>query len=174
MTQLDHSKDAVKISETRRKINEKVTDFIKSTDDYQTSYRPSLVTLLRSRNSSWMVVTSDVLLSGPHLGGWAWPVLKFTSENGTFDGDLKHGKSRFPRSLYKTTTLCNNYNKTSAFLSSSGVLYAHSFPCLSMSFCLQICHFNLDHRFLTYANRDLIFNQVKNMIKRFENLLLSL
>lgn len=52
MTQLDHSKDAVKISETRRKINEKVTDFIQSTDDYQTSYRSSLVTLLRSRNSS--------------------------------------------------------------------------------------------------------------------------
>lgn len=105
MTQLDHSKDAVKISETRRKLNEKVTYFIKSTDDYQTSYRSSLVTLLRSRNSSWMVVTSDVLLSGPHLGGWAWPVLKFTSENGTFDGDLKHGRSRFPRSLYKTTIL---------------------------------------------------------------------
>lgn len=142
----------------------------KLTDDYQTSYRPSLVTLLRSRNSSWMVVTSDVLLSGPHLGGWAWPVLKFTSENGTFDGDLKHGKSRFPRSLYKTT-LCNNYHKTSAFLRSSGVLYAHSFPCLSRSFC----HFYHDHtRFLTYASRELLFNQVKNMIKRFENLLLSL
>lgn len=142
MTQPDHSKDAVKISETRRKINEKVTYFIKSTDDYQTSYRSSLVTLLRSRNSSWMVVTSDVLLSGPHLGGWAWPVLKFTSENGTFDGDLKHGRSRFPRSLYKTT-LCNNYQKTSAFLHSSGVLYAHSFPCLSRSFC----HFYHDQVF---------------------------
>lgn len=41
---------------------------------------------------------------------------------------------------------------------------------LSRSFC----HFYHDHRFLTYASRELLFNQVKNMIERFENLLLSL
>ena len=43
------------------------------------------VILLRSRNSSWMVVTSEVELSGDHLG--ECPVLdrRFTSENGIPD-----------------------------------------------------------------------------------------
>lgn len=46
-------------------------------------------------------------------------------------------------------------------------------PFLSLSI-KSFCHFYHDHRFLTYAKRELLFNQVKNMIKRFENLLLSL
>ena len=45
-----------------------------------TSYLGSPVARLRAINSSCMVVTSDVLLSGPQRGGWGIRVLRFTSE----------------------------------------------------------------------------------------------
>ena len=51
-----------------------------------------------SLNSICMVLTSDVLLSGPHRGGWACPVLRFTSEKGTLEALPKHGSSLSPRS----------------------------------------------------------------------------
>ena len=40
---------------------------------------------LRSLNSSWMVVTSEVELSGLHLGAWPSRVFRFTSEKGIPD-----------------------------------------------------------------------------------------
>lgn len=63
-----------------------------------TSNFGSPVQRLRSRNSSWIVVTSDVLLSGLHLGEWAFRVARFTSEYGTPESELKHGSNRVPKS----------------------------------------------------------------------------
>ena len=54
----------------------------------------------RSRNSSWIVVTSDVLESGPHRGAWALPVDRLTSEKGTGDFEEKAGSRRSPISIY--------------------------------------------------------------------------
>jgi len=49
-----------------------------------------------------MVVTSDTVLSGPHLGAWALPVRKFTSDSGTADADdVRAGISRFAMSICK-------------------------------------------------------------------------
>lgn len=45
-----------------------------------TSYFLSPVIRLKSRNSSCIVVTSEVLLSGPHRGAWAFPVRRLMSE----------------------------------------------------------------------------------------------
>ena len=56
------------------------------------------VIIVRSRNSSWIVLTSETELSGPHSGAWAWPVYKLTSENGIWESLLKQGRRRSPNS----------------------------------------------------------------------------
>lgn len=68
----------------------------------RTSNFGSPVQRLRSRNSSWIVVTSEVLLSGLHLGEWALRVARFISEYGTPESELKHGSNRVPKSTWKT------------------------------------------------------------------------
>lgn len=89
-----------------------------------TLYFGSPVILERSLNSICMVVTSEVLLSGPHLGAWALPVRKFTSENGTREGELKHGNSLFPRSVCKRHLTLLYLVMTKFSLFSSQVIYA--------------------------------------------------
>ena len=59
-----------------------------------TAYFFSPVILERSLNSICMVVTSDVLLSGPQRGAWALPDSRLTSEYGTLDLELKQGSKR--------------------------------------------------------------------------------
>ena len=54
---------------------------------------------LRSRNSNWIVVTSEVLLSGLHFGECALRVARLTSEKGTPESELKQGRSRVPKSI---------------------------------------------------------------------------
>ena len=46
-----------------------------------------------------MVLISDTELSGPHSGAWELPLLRLMSENGTFDGLLKHGSNLSPNSF---------------------------------------------------------------------------
>lgn len=66
-----------------------------------TSKVGSPVERLRSRNSSWMVVTSEVVESAFHLGGWAFFVPRLTSEYGTPEDVLKLGKRSKPSSSCK-------------------------------------------------------------------------
>jgi hypothetical protein len=63
-----------------------------------TSNFGSPVQRLRSRNSNWIVVTSEVLLSGLHFGEWALRVARFTSEYGTPESESKHGSNLVPKS----------------------------------------------------------------------------
>ena len=70
-----------------------------------TAYLGSPVSLVKSRNSSWIVVTSEVLESGPHRGACALPVLRLTSEYGIADFDENAGRRRSPRSI------CDNFNE---------------------------------------------------------------
>lgn len=67
-----------------------------------TSKVGSPVERLRSRNSSWIVVTSEVVESAFHLGGWAFLVPRLTSEYGTPDEVLKLGKRSKPNSSCKS------------------------------------------------------------------------
>ena len=53
--------------------------------NHLTWYLTSPVMWVKSRNSNCNVVTSETELSDPHRGGWASPVLRLTSENGTPD-----------------------------------------------------------------------------------------
>lgn len=64
-----------------------------------TSYFGSPVARLKSLNSNWMVVISDVLLSGDHFGACAFLVNKLTSENGIPDSDSKHGNNLSAKSV---------------------------------------------------------------------------
>lgn len=65
-----------------------------------TSKMGSPVKRLRSRNSSWIVVTSEVVESAFHLGGCAFFVPKLMSEYGTPEEVLKLGNIRKPNSNY--------------------------------------------------------------------------
>lgn len=68
-----------------------------------TWYCASWLRRLSSLNSSWMLVTSASVLSVVHRGGWAVPFPMLTSENGIFEGVLKAGINRDPRSFFKWT-----------------------------------------------------------------------
>lgn len=59
----------------------------------------SRVMRLKSRNSSWIVVTSLVELSGDHFGECAIIVAGLTSEKGIPDGELNAGIKRLPISV---------------------------------------------------------------------------
>lgn len=52
-----------------------------------------------------MVVTSLVDESGDHRGEWAMDVPKLTSEYGMPDGELKHGISLFPKSVWNIASV---------------------------------------------------------------------
>jgi len=88
-----------------------------------TSNFGSPVQRLRSRNSSWIVVTSEVLLSGLHLGEWALRVARFTSEYGTPESELKHGSNRVPRSICKTIFQMINYINSPSYKTSIICIY---------------------------------------------------
>lgn len=63
-----------------------------------TLYMFFFVSIDKSLNSNWIVLTSDTELSGPHSGARALPVYKLTSEKGIWDFVLKQGSKRSPRS----------------------------------------------------------------------------
>lgn len=63
-----------------------------------TLYTFFLVSIDRSLNSNWIVLTSDTELSGPHSGACALPEYRFTSEKGISDFVLKQGNKRSPSS----------------------------------------------------------------------------
>ena len=72
-----------------------------------------------------MVLISDTELSGPHSGAWELPLLRLMSENGTFDGLLKHGSNLSPNSF------CTSMGKIKVYTSIPHSPYPKtSFQCL--------------------------------------------
>ena len=59
----------------------------------------NIFNLLRSLNSNWIVVTSEVELSGLHFGEWPLEDLRLTSEYGIPEGDPNEPNKRSPKSF---------------------------------------------------------------------------